>query len=399
MRKISKILMLIVLTITVIACGGESNKGTKFAPKERKSSMSDGERAEAIAKKRSSLNTIEGQLYSHGVKFSILEPKTLGEDITPEIAQMIGVKMLQIASQNGISGMGNAPGFVLGTEIMQTGRAATGTAPQKMTVQYTLTFKVMNTATGDVYATATQDVVGVGNSFVEANINAVKNIKNTSAMQQMLSTASERIIDWYNNNVDALKTQVEGAAGKGDYALALAIVESVPEQAKAAFEWASQRQPELYTQWTHKVAADNLAAMQSAIATANDDFDPAIGGYFKLIPTDAPEYAKAQELYNTYQEKVKARRSDLEARAERYAAAQREWDIEKAKMDHETELVQIEADKMKCKYESQANAVAMEKAMRAESDAKHKSFWGKLGDRIIGGIDAIGGKLGGSDWD
>ncbi len=396
MKKAIFIICVAIMTIAVTGCN--ENKGTKFAPKERESKISDDERASRIAQKRVSLNTIEGQLYNHGVKFSILEPKTLGNDITPEIAQMIGVKMLQIASQNGISGMGTAPGFVLGTEIMQTGRAATGTAPQKMTVQYTLTFKVMNTATGDVYATATQDVVGVGNSFAEANINAVKNIKNTSAMQQMLATASDRIIDWYNNNVDALKTQVEGAVGKGDYSLALAIVESVPEQAKAAFEWASQRQPDLYTQWTHKVASDNLSALQSAIATANDDFDPAIGGYFKLIPADAPEFAKAQELYNAYQEKVKVRRADLEARAERDAAAQREWDMEKAKMDHETELVQIEADKMKCKYESQANAVAMEKAMRAESDAKHKSFWGKLGDRIIGGIDFVGDKIGDLEW-
>lgn len=396
MKKAIFIICVAIMTIAVTGCN--ENKGTKFAPKERESKISDDERSSRIAQKRASLNTIEGQLYNHGVKFSILEPKTIGNDITPEIAQMIGVKMLHIASQNGISGLGTAPGFVLGTEIMQTGRAATGTAPQKMTVQYTLTFKVMNTATGDVYATATQNIVGVGNSFAEANINAVKNIKNTSAMQQMLSTASDRIIDWYNNNVGTLKAQVEGAAGKGDYALALAIVESVPEQAKAAFEWASQRQPDLYAQWTHKVAADNLAALQSAIATANDDFDPAVGGHFKLIPTDAPEFAKAQELYNAYQEKVKVRRADLEARAERDAAAQREWDMEKAKMDHETELVQIEADKMKCKYQSQANAVAMEKAMRAESDAKHKSFWGKLGDRIIGGIDFVGDKVSSLEW-
>lgn len=396
MKKAIFIICVAIMTIAVTGCN--ENKGTKFAPKERESKISDDERSSRIAQKRASLNTIEGQLYNHGVKFSILEPKTIGNDITPEIAQMIGVKMLHIASQNGISGLGTAPGFVLGTEIMQTGRAATGTAPQKMTVQYTLTFKVMNTATGDVYATATQDIVGVGNSFAEANINAVKNIKNTSAMQQMLSTASDRIIDWYNNNVGTLKAQVEGAAGKGDYALALAIVESVPEQAKAAFEWASQRQPDLYAQWTHKVAADNLAALQSAIATANDDFDPVVGGHFKLIPTDAPEFAKAQELYNAYQEKVKVRRADLEARAERDAAAQREWDMEKAKMDHETELVQIEADKMKCKYQSQANAVAMEKAMRAESDAKHKSFWGKLGDRIIGGIDFVGDKVSSLEW-
>ena len=40
--------------------------------------------------------------------------------------------------------------------------------------------------------------------------------------------------------------------------------------------------------------------------------------------------------------------------------------------------------------ESMANAKAMERAMRAESDARNKSFWGKLGDRVLSGIDAIG---------
>ena len=64
--------------------------------------------------------------------------------------------------------------------------------------------------------------------------------------------------------------------------------------------------------------------------------------------------------------------------------------MEKAKMDHETELAEVEASKVKYKYESMANAKAMERAMRAESDARNKSFWGKLGDRVLSGIDAIG---------
>ena len=75
---------------------------------------------------------------------------TEGEDITQDIADRLVMKMLQMACQNGISGMGTNPSFVFGTEIAQTGRAATGTAPQKMTVQYQLTYKVMNAVTGDV---------------------------------------------------------------------------------------------------------------------------------------------------------------------------------------------------------------------------------------------------------
>jgi hypothetical protein len=78
------------------------------------------------------------------------------------------MKLLQIASQNGISGVGSY-NFVFGAEITETGRAATSTTPQKMTVKYEYTFKVLNTVSGDVYATSTQEVLGVGNSFVEAN--------------------------------------------------------------------------------------------------------------------------------------------------------------------------------------------------------------------------------------
>jgi hypothetical protein len=53
---------------------------------------------------------------------------------------------------------------------------------------------------------------------------------------------------------------------------------------------------------------------------------------------------------------------------------------------------------MKCKYEQMANAKAMEKAMRYESDQKNKGFWSKLGDRIISGIDSYNDKASESDW-
>ena len=220
----------IAMTMAMTACNGNKteNTGKKFNPTERTSSMTDSQREEALAAKRAALEVnIDSILYSHGVRFAIVEPKT-GGDITQDIANRISMKMLQIASQNGISGVGSY-NFVLGTEIAQTGRTATGTAPQKMTVNYELTFKVMNTLTGDVYATAVQEVMGVGNSFAEANQNAVKGIKNTPKMQKMLQTASQRIVSWYNDNLQVIKNQVEKAEGEGDYALALAILNSIPD--------------------------------------------------------------------------------------------------------------------------------------------------------------------------
>lgn len=387
MKKLMILFGVAALIVVTTSCGG-GNTGAKFAPQERESKMSDSERADAIAKKRAELNSpmLDTLLYGHGVRLSIVEPKVQG-DITPEISHNLAVKMLEMAAQNGISGLGNTPTFVMGAEITQTGRETTGTAPQKMVVSFDLNFKVLNTLNGAVYATSMQKVQGAGRSFEEAAAQAMSNVKNSSQIQQFLSTASGRIIDWYNSNLGEFKREVEGAAGNGNYALALALVESVPEQAAAAASWAAERQPGLFVELKHKIATENLAALQAAIATAGDEFDPAVGGHFLLIPTDSPEFAQAQALFDKYQAGVRARRSELEARAEREAAAQRAWDLEKAKMEHETELAQIEADKFVAKYQAQASAEAAKAQNR-------KGFWGGLGDRILGGIDAVSGFVG-----
>ena len=217
------IFIIAALAVVVASCGGDAKKDTSkgFAPKERKSNLHDDERQQAIDQKRAELNAtvnLETLMNQRGVKLSILMPKVEGQDITAEVSEKIGMKMLEMAAQNGISGLGTSPGFVMGTSIAQTGRVATGSAPQKMMVKYDLTFKVMNTLTNDVYATTTQEVTGVGSSFPEANINAVSNIKNTPQIQQMLQTANDRIIEWYNTNLPTIKNQVNAAVGNGDYA-------------------------------------------------------------------------------------------------------------------------------------------------------------------------------------
>lgn len=386
------------VVVLLASCGGNQDNGKKFAPQERVSTMTDDQRQEAIAQKRAEAALQVEDVYKHDIKINVVEPSIQGDEINPDLSRKIAVKMLEMASRNGVSGTGTSPAFFMGAEIMQTGRAATGTAPQKMTVKYEFTFKVMNGLTGDTYATTTQEVMGVGNTFKEAEANAVHNIKNTAQIQQMLSTASTRIIDWYNTNLTTIKNEVEAAASSGDYALALAIVESIPQQATEAHAYATEQQPKLFEGLKHKVASDNLAAMQAKIAAKVDDYDPEIAALFQMIPTDSPEYAQAQTLFANYEKKCIARRNAIEAKAERDSVAAREFRALTLKYEQEEKLVQIEADKIKCKYESKANAVAMERAMRHESDSK-KGFWGSLGDRVLGGIDAIGEWVSEGDWE
>lgn len=400
MNCINKFIGISFMTLTIMSCGGEQSKGTKFAPEERQSSMTESEREDAIAQKKSELEgiNIDTLLYGHGVKFSIVQPNLQGEDITQDISDRVAMKLLQIASQNGISGLGTEPTFVFGTEIMQTGRTATGTAPQKMMVQYELTFKVMNTLTGDVYATATQEVAGVGSSFVEANQNFVKEIKSTAEVQKMLQTASSRIIEWYNSNAQTIKNQIESAATKGEYELALALASSVPQQAAEAYKYAQGRIDELTKGLMHKRAAENLNAMTSAISSARDEFEPAIGAYFKMIPADAPEHAKAQKLYESYISKCDARRKQLEDKAERDENAARELERLNMKYSHETELAELETRKVTAKYtcdeaarkaEADARVAVAQANADAKVQSKRNSFFGSIGYAISGTADRV----------
>lgn len=383
MKTICNIIGVALVGCFILSCSGGQKKGKSFNPEERTSSLSIEERDQRLAAKRAELGfNLDSLVASHGVKLSIVMPKVQG-DITEDISKRMAIKMLQMASQNGMSGLGTNPNFVLGAEISQTGRAATGSAPQKMIVQYELTFKVMNALTGDVFGTSMQEVQGVGNSFEEANQNAVKEIKNTPQMQKFLQTANDRILKWYNENLQTIKNQIEKAEGEGNFDLALALLNSIPEQS-TSYSYVAEKQDALLKGMLHKRAADMLAEMESVLASSGDDFNPAVGAYFNLIPTDCPEHKTAQTMYAEYEKKCKERRATLEAKAERDEQAARE--LEKLQMlyDHEEQLASYEVDKVKAKYEGQAAA-----------KQKSKGFWGGLGDRILGGIDFLTSNI---DW-
>lgn len=381
MKSIYNIIGMALMGCFILSCSGGQKKGKSFNPEERTSSLSVEERDQRLAAKRAELGfNLDSLVASHGVKLSIVMPKVQG-DITEDISKRMAIKMLQIASQNGMSGLGTNPNFVLGAEISQTGRAATGTAPQKMMVQYELTFKVMNAITGDVFGTSMQEVQGVGSSFEEANQNAVKEIKNTPQIQKFLQAANDRILKWYNENLQVIKNQIQKAEGEGNYELALALLNSIPEQS-TSYSYVAEKQDALLKGMLHKRAADMLAEMESVLASSGDDFNPAVGAYFSLIPTDCPEHKTAQTMYAEYEKKCNARRAVLEAKAERDEQAARE--LEKLQMlyDHEEALAQKEVDKVEAKYQAQAAA-----------NQKSKGFWGGLGDRILGGIDFLTSKI------
>ena len=388
MKKIVITLAAAALLAGVTSCG---NGGTKFKPAADSREMDDAGRRAAIAKTRQNASgKLEDMLAMRGVKVSVLAPE-LPDGFSRAEADGIAARLVNICAANGISGLGTSPGFVLGTSIIPGAEETTGTAPQKTVVEYVLVYSVGNVATGTIFASMTQRVTGAGRSPQDARRNALKQIKSTPAFQKMLSEASDRIVAWYDENLPTLKSQVESARSRGDYALALAYVDAVPQQSSAAFAYADEVRPALFEEWGRKTAADNYAAMRAAVAAANDTFDPAAAAYFALIPTGAPEYAAAEALFSQYQARCDARTAQLEAAARADTAAAREFRKVQMAYAQQKDLAQIEADKVVAQAEAKASAAAMQRDMEDARYEKRKGFWSKIGDRIIGGIDAIRG--------
>lgn len=368
MKTIYYTIVLLALSLMIGSCGGSGkSKGTKFAPKERESSMTANERQAAIDKKKVELDSLNLDLqtlvFESNIKLTVLPPAATG-DITEETSTLMAGKMMQITAQNGVGGYGNSPAFALAVVMAPTGRATTGTAPQRMMTKYTITFYVANMLTGDVYASHSQDIEGVGATFSEAARNAVNDIKNTSALQHMLKTASSRIISWYNN-VQGFKAIVEDKVSKQDYETAYALLASVPEQAPAAFTYAQKRQGQVLEDMNNQKAAETLAELKNAIAVAGGQYDPMPSGYLKMIPASSKYYAEASKVYDDYVKHIENVR------------------MESIKHEQKMELERLAAEQVKLQHQQKASMKVAEDAVSKPTAFSDSDSGSSTGSKIV----------------
>lgn len=342
-------LYIIATAIALSSCGGnggnEKSTGTKFAPKERTSSLSEDEREEAIAQKHSELAheiNIDSILSNHGVAFSVLPP-AVDKNIPQAASDKLGTKMIQIASQNGIGGLCKNPVLAMVSRVDCVQRELTGTAPQKAIVKYEVTMYCGNFITNDIYALSAQTITGVGSTFDEASSKAMNELKNTADMQKMLQTASERAIKWYSATANVQKL-VDEEVGNRNYALAMALLSSVPEQASATYAYAEKKNKEVSDMFFEEKAAELLGELEGAIAAAGDDYHPGLGAYLKVIPVRSSSYARAKQIYDNYLSHVADVKKDEREKAHQFAME--ELQVEKIKAPYEAEatIAKINAD-------------------------------------------------------
>ena len=336
--KRSYIYIIGVAAMMLTACGGNGDKKKGFNPQDRTStSMSIEERDAAIEAKRNSLAqeiNIDSILSNHGVTFSVLPP-AINTNLPQAASDKLGTRMIQIATQNGIGGLCKNPVLAMVSRVDCVQRELTGSAPQKAIVKYEVTMYCGNFITNDIYASSSQTITGVGSTFEDAASKAMNELKNTADMQKMLSTASERAIKWYSSTANVKKI-VDEAVGNRNYALAMALLSSVPSQASATYAYAEKRNKEVSDMFFEEKAAELLGELEGAISEAGEEYVPGLGAYLKVIPVRSSSYARAKKVYDEYLKHVA--------------------DVKKEERDkaHQLAMEELQVEKIKAPYEAQA---------------------------------------------
>ena len=327
-----------VAAMMLTACGGNGDKKKGFNPQDRTStSMSIEDRDAAIEAKRNSLAqeiNIDSILSNHGVTFSVLPP-AINTNLPQAASDKLGTRMIQIATQNGIGGLCKNPVLAMVSRVDCVQRELTGSAPQKAIVKYEVTMYCGNFITNDIYASSSQTITGVGSNFEDASSKAMNELKNTADMQKMLSTASERAINWYSST-ENVKKIVDEAVGDRNYALAMALLSSVPSQASATYAYAEKRNKEVSDLFFEEKAAELLGELEGAIAAAGEEYVSGLGAYLKVIPVRSSSYARAKKVYDDYLKHVA--------------------DVKKEERDkaHQLAMEELQVEKIKAPYEAQA---------------------------------------------
>ena len=362
---------LFLFTISCLLLGACSNsgsnsnsatKGVAFNPnKNADSEMSDAERERKIAEKRA--NYVSGDAkdfvadaykFEGKVKLTIFIPEN--NDLSLTDSRLIESKMIQMATANGIGGMGGNPRFVLAPMMTLLQKDVTTTAPVKYLMKYDLTLYVADLVTGTVFGSYNVQKTGVGESEQRACVNMFGDLNpKDEAIQHFLESSQTKIVEFYKQNGSQFIAEAKMLASQGKFSQAMAILTSIPSLDSLHYAEAIKYSDEIFPKYLEQECSTTLALMKASLGGKSQDggFNPEAMSYYAMIPNGSCK-AEADEVYKEY----KATLSEEKKRA--WEKEDREWQakMDQQKADNDFRRLQEE---LKAKIAISANKCLLDK--------------------------------------
>lgn len=360
----TKHLFLILICATLLSsCGGgntQEAQGPTFAPKPK---------TETIVTKRPTSSNVDSVLAFIGqMKLNIMIPEGLPENSK----NILHNKMVAMTSVNGVGSVDASPILCVIPTFAEINHDITATVPAKHKIKYDFNIWVANLETGEVFASAQQDLLGIGDSEELAFGNAISAITpNDNKWQEMLKTAQDRIIEFYNANGDRLIKEAQGYQAVNDYSKALLILNNIPMACGEVFDRAIEVKNSVLEKCFQNDAELLISKMKSCMASPRDDengFSHEFLAAYAMVPHNSKVKAEANALYAEY---VKSLDDIAQKNMEKQ---QREWEAEQKRLDREAEVRIVEAQSA---TQMQAEQNAHELAMYKEQMAAEVAIQGQ----------------------
>lgn len=283
-------IIIIALLLPFYAC--DSNKRSSYYKMQEVKSEKNSQQSVSWEK----VNSDETMLDN---KIAITILTLPSNSISANSNDLLQTRLLNIVSSNGLGCIGGEPCFVLFAKVNKVNETLTNTIPQKYSINYLANLYVGNIITGEVYGSCLSEIIGVGQSKEKAEINALRNLRNTKDIESMLKESTAKIIEWYRTDSLAFFSRVNHFQTTGKYDLAVYLLKNVPVETGTIYERAQELLPGILDKLGQQQGKDALAEMKG-IAYNKTEYNPEIMAWYKLIPVDSNIKAQADSILNSY---------------------------------------------------------------------------------------------------
>ncbi|MBP5505792.1 MAG: hypothetical protein J6X89_06805 [Bacteroidales bacterium] len=238
-----------------------------------------------------------------------LAPVILDESNVPAAAaNAVTSKLIQVITKNGLGTDAYDPRFILTVNMVEMTRDVTATAPPMVALTLVPTLYIGDVVTGNLYSSCSLDPIkGAGTNEARAYMQAIKAMKaDTPAVQRCIEKGKQRIIEWYNSQIDFIINEAKALAASDQYDEAIALLFSVPSVCKKAHEKAMKSVGGIFQE---KIDVDGLRLlnMASAAWAADQSWDGAqaaanILGQIHPLSAAAP---KAEKLVSQIAKRIR----------------------------------------------------------------------------------------------
>lgn len=146
-------------------------------------------------------------------------------------------KMKSMVGLNGLSALEGVNMFIIYPQVSVLKSDVTATTPAMYAYRLEVVFNVADYYSGNIYATTSQEVAGVGRTQTVAYNSAFQLINERSGKYKvMLEKAKEEILAYYNTHCDLVISKAKSLAAQKNYYGALDMLNSVPPVCRECFD-------------------------------------------------------------------------------------------------------------------------------------------------------------------